>query len=31
VFLLSGAGKFNYLGSKKWIEDSLENAGKWLD
>lgn len=26
VFLLSGAGKFNYLGSKKWIEDAIENT-----
>lgn len=26
VFLLSGAGKFNYLGSKKWIEDTIENV-----
>ncbi|KAL4227382.1 hypothetical protein ACF0H5_012824 [Mactra antiquata] len=26
VFLLSGAGKFNYLGSKKWIEETLENV-----
>lgn len=24
IFLLSGAGKFNYQGTKKWIEDSLE-------
>ncbi|XP_052281530.1 nicalin-like [Dreissena polymorpha] len=30
VFLLSGAGKFNYIGSKKWIEDSLENAESTL-
>lgn len=24
VFLLTGAGKFNYLGAKKWIEDTLD-------
>ncbi|GAB6032445.1 hypothetical protein CHUAL_011083 [Chamberlinius hualienensis] len=24
LFLLSGGGKFNYLGTKKWIEDNLE-------
>lgn len=30
VFLLSGAGKFNYLGSKKWIEDTLENVDSSL-
>ncbi|XP_052793682.1 nicalin-like [Mya arenaria] len=30
VFLLSGAGKFNYLGSKKWIEDSLDNIESTL-
>lgn len=25
LFLLSGGGKFNYQGSKKWIEDALDN------
>ncbi|XP_041365252.1 nicalin-1-like [Gigantopelta aegis] len=25
VFLLTGAGKFNYQGTKKWIEDNFEN------
>lgn len=26
VFLLSGAGKFNYQGTKRWIEDQLDTA-----
>ncbi|XP_071104679.1 BOS complex subunit ncln-like [Haliotis cracherodii] len=26
VFLLSGGGKFNYQGTKKWIEDNMEAA-----
>lgn len=30
VFLLSGAGKFNYLGSKKWIEDSMDSVESTL-
>lgn len=25
LFLLSGGGKFNYQGTKRWIEDSLDN------
>ncbi|CAH3192232.1 unnamed protein product [Porites evermanni] len=27
VFFLSGAGKFNYQGTKKWLEDNLDNPG----
>jgi len=26
LFLLSGAGKFNYIGTKKWIEEHLDSA-----
>lgn len=26
LFLLSGAGKFNYLGTKKWIEEHLDSS-----
>jgi len=26
LFLLSGAGKYNYQGTKRWIEDQLDNA-----
>lgn len=26
IFLLSGAGKFNFLGTKKWIEENLDNS-----
>ena len=26
VFLLSGGGKFNYLGTRKWLEDQTENS-----
>lgn len=25
IFLLSGAGKLNYLGSKKWLEDQIDS------
>ncbi len=27
LFLLSGGGKFNYQGTKRWIEDQLDTAG----
>lgn len=31
MFLLSGGGKFNYQGTKKWIEDNMEAAGRLSD
>ena len=27
VFLLSGGGKFNYLGTRKWLEEHTDNPG----
>jgi hypothetical protein len=27
LFLLSGGGKFNYQGTRRWIEDQLESTG----
>lgn len=30
VFLLSGGGKFNYQGTKRWIEDNLESTGEHI-
>ncbi|RWS07274.1 hypothetical protein B4U79_15267 [Dinothrombium tinctorium] len=30
VFLISGAGKFSYLGTKKWLEDHLDNSENTL-
>ena len=27
LFLLAGGGKFNYQGTKKWIEDNVESSG----
>ena len=27
LFLLSGGGKFNYQGTKRWIEDQLDTTG----
>ena len=30
LFVMSGAGKFNYLGTKKWIENQLDNDNSLL-
>jgi len=27
LFLLAGGGKFNFQGTKKWIEDNVESSG----
>jgi hypothetical protein len=28
LFLLSGAGKYNYQGTRRWIEDQLDSSGR---
>ena len=30
LFSLTGGGKYNFLGTKKWIEENLDHAGKSL-
>ena len=31
MFSLTGGGKYNFLGTKKWIEENLDHAGKSLN
>lgn len=30
LFFVSGGGKFNYQGTKRWLEDNLDHTGKSL-
>lgn len=29
LFFASGGGKFNYQGTKRWLEDNLDHTGEW--
>lgn len=28
MFSLAGGGKYNFIGTKRWIEENLDHAGK---
>lgn len=29
LFTLTGAGKYNFLGTKRWLEENMDRAGMW--
>lgn len=30
MFSLTGGGKYNFLGTRRWIEENLDHAGKYV-